>query len=277
MWAYRERAHDLDCPAVKAEIIQLGPKRSNKVRVRMHGGEYPGLDFWVPKVRLKVPWEETEAWLRDERALAAASRASRSASETLEYQAADIVFAAYPRADGVLLDWPSRTETVCIFEPTAVAADLGMDVRDLLADPHAFIDRNGEYHAPARIAEGLARLLAQTYTCLVLRMVANEETQLQHEAIHGKTFGEGSWPTRIPAEECAKRLREREPVFALVREWCGKLSVERFDEALALRAEVTRLKEILARAAGHLDEAGRPQLASRLRASIRDSQPQESG
>lgn len=276
-WSYRERAHDLDCPVVKAEIVQLGPQRANKVRVRMHGGEYPGLDFWVPKVRLMVPWDETEAWLRDERALEEASQASRGASETLECQAADIVFAAYPRPDGVLFDWPSHTETVCIFEPAAVAADLGMDVQDLLADPLAFIDRKGEFHAPARIAEGLARLLAQAYADVVLRMIADEEAQLRHEAIHGKTFGEEFWSASISPEDCARMLHEREPLFAQVREWCGRPAVERFDEIVALRGEVARIKAIVGRTASHLDEADRPQLASRLRASLRNPEPHQFG
>ena len=47
-------------------MIREGPPRSNKVKVRRLDGEYEGLEEWVPKVRLVVPWEEVEALLEDE-------------------------------------------------------------------------------------------------------------------------------------------------------------------------------------------------------------------
>ena len=53
-WGYRERANDSACPLIPAEVLQFGPPRSHKVRVVMRGGEYSGLDMWVPKVRLRV-------------------------------------------------------------------------------------------------------------------------------------------------------------------------------------------------------------------------------
>lgn len=270
MWAYRARAHSLDCPVVMAEILQFGPKRSGKVRVRLHGGDYPGLDQWVPKVRLRVPWDECEAWLRDEHALDAALDASDGAKDSVEFDAADLVFGAYPRPDGILLNWP-RGAVVCMFEPAAAAADLGCDVEYFLTDPLAFIDRRGEYFAPFSVAKTLVDLVIAKYCDDVLREVSDEEAQLQEEAIRGKSLSEGVRYAHVPAEKCAERLRERQPVFELVRAWCGTGRVQRFDEIASLRAEVHRLQGLVLDAAERFAEAGRPQIASRLRKAVAGS------
>lgn len=70
---------------------------------------------------------------------------------------------------------------------------------------------------------------------------------------------------RIPAEKCAEYLRTREPIFDLVREWCGQSTAERFDEVIALRNEVQRVKQLVLGAADRLEELGGHQLASKLR------------
>ena len=44
IWGYRERTSVLGSPLLPAEILQLGPARSNKVRVRHLDGELSGLD-----------------------------------------------------------------------------------------------------------------------------------------------------------------------------------------------------------------------------------------
>jgi len=265
MWAYRERAHTLDCPVVKAEILQFGPKRSGKVRIRLQDGTLSGLDIWVPAVRLRVPWDETEAWLRDEEALAAAEQASEDSIGEVVFEAANVVFLAYNGPGEIMLDWPLRVSTLWITNPEAVASDLGLDLDSLLAEPLAFIDRTGEYHAPAAAGERLARLVAQKYADEVLANVAKEEHQLREEAVHGKAFDDGPWSGHIPADRCAKYLREREPVFTQVREWCGQPAVERFDEVIGLRAEVRRLRELVIRAAGQLEAAGHSRLARKVR------------
>ena len=265
MWAYRERAHTLSCPVVRAEILQLGPRKSARVRIRLHEGEFPGLDLWVPTVRLRVPWDEAEAWLRDERALEAARQASEDAMGSVAYDAADVVLSAYPRPDGILLGWPWGSGTVCIPEPAAVTTDLGLDLSSLLSHPLAFVDRTGEFYAPASLAERLARAVIDRYPNQVLAAVERGERELRHEALHGKTISAGLWSSEVSAEECEQRLRQREPVFDLVRKWCGQERTERFDELAHLRREVRRLKDVVIRAAQDLEEAGRPHRASKLR------------
>ena len=64
-----------------------------------------------------------------------------------------------------------------------------------------------------------------------------EEQQLREEAKHGKylDWGKGALPSQVPPERCAEYLLEREPVFALVREWCGAEAGHQFDELVELR------------------------------------------
>ena len=54
------------------------------MKVRRLDGEYEGLEEWVPKVRLVVPWDEQEALLEDERRMFAALEASGDVSGNLD-------------------------------------------------------------------------------------------------------------------------------------------------------------------------------------------------
>lgn len=145
VWAYRERISDLDCPLVAAEVLQFGPPRSQKVRVRFEGGDYPGLDTWVTQRRLVVLWDEAEAWARDERAFEAARLASLDALGTTEYEAAWMTSYGYGGDDVNLGYGRSEGATVTVADIERTAADLGMGKDDLLREPLSFIDRDGEY------------------------------------------------------------------------------------------------------------------------------------
>lgn len=66
-WAYREPPHTPGKACTPVEVLQFGPPKRQKVRIRLLAGEYPGLDLWVPLGRLLVPWEHVDAYLDDER------------------------------------------------------------------------------------------------------------------------------------------------------------------------------------------------------------------
>lgn len=148
-WAYREKAYTEGAPVLPVEILQLGPRRSQKVRIRFLEGEYPGLDQWVPAVRLRVPWDEAGAWLEDEKRFAAARDAFPDAFDTLERLAAWEVTGDYPQPDGILVGFsPGEGATVTIADIERVASDLGLDLQELLDEPLAFVNRFGKYVAP---------------------------------------------------------------------------------------------------------------------------------
>ena len=95
-YAYRERAHTHGVPVRPVELVKMGPPRSQKAEVRWLYGEYEGLEEWVPKVRLVVPWDEKEALLEDERRMFAALEVSGEVYGTAAYRAVETVFLAVP-------------------------------------------------------------------------------------------------------------------------------------------------------------------------------------
>lgn len=270
VWAYREKAGTEGAPIRQVEILQFDPKRRSKVRIRYLDGDERGLDEWVTKVRLKVPWADADAWLHDERRYIAARGVSLDAEDTAEYQAAESVLVSYARRDGVGFGYRWGERALLLIDDLAgVAAELGSDADAVFGEPLAFVDRHDRYVAPWPVALRLARRLAERHADEVVAAVAKEEAELQAEALNGRVYhyrrGGGF---EVPAEECLKDLQERQPIFDLVRAWCGRSAVERFDELMALRAEVDRLRLLLESAARWLDEAGERRGATRLRQEL---------
>jgi hypothetical protein len=267
VWAYRERVSDPTSPLIPAEIVQLGPPKTQKARVRWQGGEYPGLDEWVTKRRLVVPWDQADAWLRDERLFALAREASMDA-DPIEHRAAWEILYVHPIPDGILLESYDAKygSTVEVADLAVVCNDLQLDMQEMLDQRLAFVDMRGHYIAPWAVARRLALRVAERHTEHVLARVAKEEKQLQESAVHGEYFrlSRRDPELYIPPERCAERLREDQPVFGKVREWCGRTAVKRFDELAELRAEVVRLRDLIEDAVRRLREAGHPHIAKRL-------------
>ena len=93
-WAYRDRSPSKS-PLIPAEIVQFGPPKSQKVRVRWKVGEYLVLYTWLPKIRLPVLWSEAEAWLRDER-LFNAAHGVLGRRRQIEHKAASMAVPVHP-------------------------------------------------------------------------------------------------------------------------------------------------------------------------------------
>ena len=94
-YAYRESPDTWLKPLLPVEVLKLGPTpRSGKVRVRWPGGEWEGLDVWVPHRRLVVPWADVDAFLEDERRTVAVLEATGETVDAVEHEAIDYVFGA---------------------------------------------------------------------------------------------------------------------------------------------------------------------------------------
>lgn len=212
----------------------------------------------MPKVRLPVPWSEAEAWLRDERPYNAAHDASSAAIDTIEHKAALMVVLVHPMPDGILIGYGgSGGAMVEVSDLSAVAKDLGLDADGLRDKPLAFIDRHGTYVAPWPVAQRIAIRVAERYADLVLSHVAKEEAEVRDQAVHGHYFDlSRKEQVFIPPEKCAEWLREKEPVFAQVREWCGAPAVDAFDELTALSTENARLRALITGEVTRLEEQG---------------------
>lgn len=219
-------------------------------------------------VRLRVPWDQVAAWLEDERRFDAVWQASREAYDSLAFKAAQLILFEYPRPDGIMPGCGSHEGAIAeIGDLPTVAADLGIDAGEVLREPLAYIDRSGSYIAPWPVTQRLARRVAESYSDQVLAAVAKQERELRDGATHGRMLDpltRHSAPVYVPAEHWSKELRERQPIFDLVREWRGQESVERFNEVEALRAEVARLRRLVKEAADRLEQTGNPRPARQL-------------
>lgn len=187
-YAYRELAHTPGDPVRPVELAKEGPPLSQKVKVRWLDGEYEGLEEWVPKVRLVVPWDEKEALLEDERRMFAALEASGDVYGTTTYRAVETVFFAVPQEAGaeVLLGLrAAKRELLSIDNVEAAAMRLGLDAEALLSEPHSYVDRFGEYRASFGVAVKVAKHCCERFSREILRHLREEEEELRRELVSG--------------------------------------------------------------------------------------------
>jgi hypothetical protein len=284
-FAYRERARSPGEPVRPVEVVKEGPPRSNKAKVRRLDGEYEGLEEWVPKGRLIAPWEEVEALLEDERRMFGALDATGDVYDTLPYKAVRTVFFALPPGEGgddVFFGHKViESELLNIEDLDAVERRLGLPAQELLAEPHSYVDRYGEYKAPFEVAVKVAKHCCRTFTQDILRYVQAEEDALKEAVVSGYyTFPDRryrSWRDKDGFEILRTRaeewLAEQKPIFALIREWCGEGAVDEFRQVLELREEVDRLRDLLTDTVRWLRDAGHPVKAALLQKQINRSDP----
>ncbi len=164
VWGYRIGKKP-GTPLIPAEVLQLGPQTTkHKVRVRYLAGDYPGLDEWVPKGRLNVPWKDAAAWMADEVCLETALTCDDDDySETL-YWAVRHVFGSLPTPHALVTGYNSRERGVLeIADLPAASRLLQMSEVEILAVEHAFMDRFGHYRAPFMTAVELAKRICSLY------------------------------------------------------------------------------------------------------------------
>lgn len=270
-FGYREPPVHWCDPLRPVEVVKEGPPRTQKVRIRWLDGEYEGLEEWVPQRRLEVPWEEAEAFLEDERRTVAAIEASGGAYRTLRYKAVEQVFLALPRDIPVYLGYRGgEQELLEIDDLEHTATRLGISRADLLAEPFAFIDREGTYKAPFATAERLARHCCTRFPKEILQRINREEEANRRAIVTGYYDPPDGPPDgdrdgyNVDVEKVRKLLAEQEPVYQLIHEWCGDTAVREYHECEVLRREVLHLRRLIEDAAAWIKERGSPQKASSL-------------
>ena len=165
-----------------------------------------------------------------------------------------------------------ESELLVIEDLHVTAGQLGLSVRNLRARPHSYVDRFGYYKAPFIVAVEDAQHCCRTFASDVLRYVHAEEDALREATVSDYyTFPDRrhrNWRDkdgfRILRTGAEEWLAEERPVFALIREWCGEGAVEEFDQVLALRGEVDRLRTLLEDTVRWLRFSGHPVKATLL-------------
>jgi hypothetical protein len=181
-----------------------------------------------------------------------------------------------------------ESELLNIEDLDAAQKRLGLSAEELLPEPHSYVDRFGEYKAPFEVAVKVAKHCCRTFTHRtftqdVLRYVQAEEDALKEAVISGYYTSPDrryrSWRDKDGFEILRTRaeewLAEQEPIFALVREWCGKEAVEEFDRVLALREEADRLRALVEDTVRWLRFSGHPVKAALLAKELNKSSEPE--
>jgi hypothetical protein len=268
VWTYRERVRSADCPVERTKYLQAAPK-GNKCLVRFLDRD--GREEWVPRGRLIVLWDEREAWLENERRMAAVVEVSAHAYETPQFEAVSSLLSDWGFIDGIRLGW-SQDElcTVQIEELSAVCEQLTMDPDDLRREPLAFTNDDGLFVGPWSLAVKIARRVAELHGEAAMEQVTEEEYKIELEMVHGYTFtvgrdGEEHW---VSPDRLKDRHMKQLIALNIVREWCGKEVIERLDELEALREEVRRLGRLVERAIAELRRCGQGATAATMETDL---------
>jgi hypothetical protein len=185
----------------------------------------------------------------------AVREASAAAQGSAEHEAAVFVMGHCGLGRRVVLG-RSKAElgVMRISNAAAVGKELGLDLGELAREyPAAFTDSHGVLVVPWPMAVAVARQAARAFAEAILPELERAERESRSRSLYG-------WdnPGYLRARGTGKEQPEpgRSRVHELVREWCGAGPVERFDELLALRAEVVRLGGLIERAVTALRQRG---------------------
>lgn len=256
IWAYRASPKAVGTLLSRVEIVRVGgPRKNGMVHVRFLDGEEAGLQEWVRAGSMLVPWDDVEAFRADDQREAAVAAASCEVRGSAELEAARIAFdLVRPRSRCRLRRGKADAGVLEIKDLDEIASWLGLDVQELRGVPLLFEDRDGRCLAPWPVTLRLARRVAETIADDVLHEVTR-----RHEAL-AEDQRRPSWHRHMDD----KQRHFEESALRLLGEWCGQEKVHRYDELVALRAEVVRLGELVERAAKALRDRGHHVIAATI-------------
>ncbi|MFG2803663.1 hypothetical protein [Streptomyces pseudovenezuelae] len=263
-WAYRVAPHH--GPVAEVEVLKMGTQRPVRVKVRFVAEEAEGRQEWVPPARLRVAWQDKDAWLAREERWSELTRDSPDDDDTA-FRAVVILFDERLWEGVVSFGVNYRDRGLLYIDDfPALTALLDVPASFFFSDPRAFNDTDGALTAPWPTTVEVARLLARTRADHLMAVVDKHERQARQDAIYGRYYtGRGKNPgTHISPEICAEVHRSYQPAYNLLRQWCGADVVESFEELKALRDEVLRIGQLMEQAIGSLRQAGQTRAADRF-------------
>ncbi|NEA55616.1 PE-PGRS family protein [Streptomyces sp. SID13666] len=257
-WAYRARPKELGGALRQVEIVRVGASgRAGRVHVRFLDGDETGLQEWVSGGCLVTPWSDVEPFRVDDAAELVLAEASREVRGSAEFEAARMILGfVRPKgrlrlrkavADAGVLEFGHLDETAPL---------VGVDSVELRGDPMVYEDRNGLCTLGWPVTERVAKQAAQRLAEEILPEVDRRQQALEEER------GQSSWYGYRRRDD--RKLDAEAASLRTVREWCGQEKAERYDELIALRAEVLRLGEVGERAVKALRDRGHGVIASTI-------------
>ncbi|MFJ8536830.1 hypothetical protein [Streptomyces sp. NPDC093591] len=263
-WAYRMAPHH--GPVEEVEVLKIGTQRPLRIKVLFVAEQAEGREEWVPSARLRIRWQDKDAWLAHEKRWSELTKDSPDDEDTA-FRAITILHDEHLWEELVSFGVNYRDRGVLYIEDVPALAGL-LDVPEnfFRTDPRAFSDSEGTLIAPWPTTLEVACLLARTKADHLVTLLDEQERQAQRAAIHGRYYrGRGKNPgTYISPEICAEVDRSSKPARDLLRQWCGTEAVESFEELKALRAEVLRIGKLMEQAIGCLRQTGQAKAADRF-------------
>jgi len=257
-WAYRARARDWGGAVTRVEIVRVGgPRRAGWVHVRFLEGDESGVQEWVTPDCLLAPWFDLDVFRADDAAESALAEASREARGTTAFEAARLVLSFIrPKKNVRLRRGAADAGVLEISRLDETAKSLELDPAELRSDPMVHEKGSGLCLVGWPATERVARRAAECFADEILPETDRREQALADERAQSQW---SSWGRRND-----RKLDSEQAVVRMVREWCGEERAERYDELVALRAEVIRLGGLVERAVRELRNRGYGVIASTI-------------
>ncbi|WP_030845698.1 hypothetical protein [Streptomyces sp. NRRL F-4474] len=256
-WTYRAKPKELGGALRQVEIVRVGASGRSGIHVRFLDGDEAGLQEWVSAGCLVALWADVDAFRADDAAELALTEASREVRGSAEFEAARMIL-GFVRPKGRLRLRKAVADAGVLelgrVDETAPLVD--MDAADLRGDAMVHEDRNGLCLAGWPVAERIARQVAQS----LAEEVLPEVDRRQQAVDEGRA--RPSWQSYHRRDD--RKLDTEAGALRTVREWCGEEKAERYDELVALRAEVLRLGELVEQAVKALRDRGHGVIASTI-------------
>ncbi|WP_406343805.1 PE-PGRS family protein [Streptomyces sp. NBC_00648] len=257
-WAYRARPKDLGSAVREVEVVRVGgSSRSGWIHVRFLEGDAAGLQEWVGPGSLVALWTDVDAFRADDAVELALVESSRHVRGSTEFEAARMILGfVRPKnrlrlrrtvADAGVLELSRLDETAPL---------IGMDAAELRDDTMVFENHGGMCLAGWPVTERIARQVAVRLADEILPEVDRKQQAIEQER------AQPSWYSYSRRDE--RKLDAEAAVLRTVRAWCGQDKAERYDELVALRAEVIRLGELVEKAVKALRDRGHGVIASTI-------------
>lgn len=257
-WAYRARPKDLGSAVRQVEVVRVGgPGRSGWIHVRFLEGDAAGLQEWVSSGSLVAPWADVDTFRADDAAELALVESSRHVRGSTEFEAARMILGfVRPKnrlrlrrtvADAGVLELSRLDETAPL---------TGIDAAELRSDAMVYENRHGMCLAGWPITERIARHVAGRLADEILPEVDRKQQNIEQER------AQPSWYSYNRRDE--RKLDAEAAVLRTVRAWCGQDKADRYDELVALRAEVIRIGELVEKAVKALRDRGHGVIASTI-------------
>lgn len=268
VYGYRARSVD---DLVPVKVLKEGTRKPARLLIRFEDPAMEAREEWVPPARLKVHWDDVDAFRTEEtrwKAVAALSPYQDSAEVHAAEQACELLIPDDVAGFGY------KDPHLVVEDIAALAQLAGVEEAFLSSHPAGFmVDSDGPLIVPWPIALKIVEQALARNPEPVLSKVGQEKANARYEAIHGHRFastGRNRQEYFIPPEKCAEYDQESAwgaPKRALLLEWAGSAS-DRWDELVELRKEIKRVGDVAEAAIAVLCQHGHTRDADRLSADL---------